>query len=103
MIEIQSLTLQRGSKVLLEQATATVAPGRRVGLIGRNGTGKSSLFALIKGEISADGGEVRIPKHWKTAAVAQETPALDICALDYVLQGDAELQAFQAALIDKAA
>ena len=98
MIEIQSLTLQRGSKVLLEQATATVAPGRRVGLIGRNGTGKSSLFALIKGEISADGGEVRIPKHWKTAAVAQETPALDICALDYVLQGDAELQAFQAAL-----
>ena len=98
MIEIQTLTLQRGNKVLLEQASATVAPGRRVGLIGRNGTGKSSLFALIKGEISADGGEVRIPKHWKTAAVAQETPALDICALDYVLQGDAELQAFQAAL-----
>ena len=100
MIEIQSLTLQRGNKVLLEQASATVAPGRRVGLIGRNGTGKSSLFALIKGELSADGGEVRIPKHWKTAAVAQETPALDICALDYVLQGDAELQAFQAALAE---
>ena len=98
MIEIKNLTLQRGLKVLLEQASLSLAPGRRVGLIGKNGSGKSSLFALLKGEITADKGDVSIPKHWKTAAVAQETPALDISALDYVLQGDGELQLFQTAL-----
>ena len=98
MIEIKSLTLQRGLKVLLDQAALSLAPGRRVGLIGKNGSGKSSLFALLKGEITADKGDVSIPKHWKTAAVAQETPALDISALDYVLQGDGELQLFQTAL-----
>ena len=98
MIEIKNLTLQRGLKVLLEQAALSLAPGRRVGLIGKNGSGKSSLFSLLKGEITADKGDVSIPKHWKTAAVAQETPALDISALDYVLQGDGELQLFQTAL-----
>ena len=98
MIEIKSLTLQRGLKVLLDQAALSLAPCRRVGLIGKNGSGKSSLFALLKGEITADKGDVSIPKHWKTAAVAQETPALDISALDYVLQGDGELQLFQTAL-----
>ena len=98
MIELKNLTLQRGLKVLIDKANLTVNPGWRVGLIGKNGTGKSSLFALIKGEITQDGGDVLVPKHWKTAAVAQETPALDISALDYVLQGDAELQAFQTAL-----
>ncbi|MDO4226707.1 ATP-binding cassette domain-containing protein [Neisseria sp.] len=98
MIELKNLTLQRGLKVLLDKANLTVNPSWRVGLIGKNGTGKSSLFALIKGEITQDGGDVLVPKHWKTAAVAQETPALDISALDYVLQGDAELQAFQTAL-----
>ena len=98
MIEIKNLTLQRGLKVLLDQAALSLAPGCRVGLIGKNGSGKSSLFALLKGEITADKGDVSIPKHWKTAAVAQETPALDISALDYVLQGDGELQLFQTAL-----
>ena len=98
MIEIKNLTLQRGAKVLLNQATATINPRQRVGLIGKNGAGKSSLFALIKGELSPDGGDCVIPKSWKLAAVAQETPALDISALDYVLQGDTELQHFQAAL-----
>lgn len=98
MIEIKNLTLQRGTKVLLNQATATINPRQRVGLIGKNGTGKSSLFALIKGELTTDSGDCQIPKSWKLAAVAQETPALDIAALDYVLQGDTELQQFQAAL-----
>ncbi|OSI36694.1 ABC-F family ATP-binding cassette domain-containing protein [Neisseria dumasiana] len=98
MIELKNLTLQRGLKVLLNQASLTINPNQRVGLIGKNGTGKSSLFALIKGEITHDAGDVLIPKHWKTAAVAQETPALDTSALDYVLQGDTELQQFQTAL-----
>ncbi|WP_037586306.1 ATP-binding cassette domain-containing protein [Stenoxybacter acetivorans] len=98
MIELKNLTLQRGTKVLLNQTNVMIAPGKRVGIIGKNGSGKSSLFALLKGEISQDGGEVGMPKHWQMAAVAQETPALDISALDYVLQGDAALQDFQAAL-----
>jgi len=98
MIEIKNLTLQRGSKLLLDKANLTVSPQRRVGLVGRNGTGKSSLFALIKGEIAQDGGDVLLPAHWKLASVAQETPALDISALDYVLRGDGELQLFQTAL-----
>ena len=98
MIEIKNLTLQRGSKILLDNATATINPRQRVGLIGKNGTGKSSLFALIKGEIGQDKGDLLLPKTWKLAAVAQETPALDTTALDYVLQGDAELQHFQATL-----
>ncbi|WP_048947395.1 ATP-binding cassette domain-containing protein [Kingella kingae] len=98
MIEIKNLVLQRGTKVLLNQATATINPRQRVGLIGKNGTGKSSLFALIKSEIAQDSGELNIPKTWKLAAVAQETPALEISALEYVLQGDSELQYFQAAL-----
>ena len=98
MIEIKNLTLQRGLKALLDKANATVNPGQRVGLIGKNGTGKSSLFALIKGEITQDGGDISIPKNWRMASVSQETPDLDISALDYVLQGDAELQAFQTTL-----
>ena len=98
MIELKNLTLQRGLKVLLDKASITVNPSQRIGLIGKNGTGKSSLFALIKGEIMQDGGDILIPKHWKLAAVAQETPALEVSALDYVLQGDTELQNFQTAL-----
>ena len=100
MIEIKNLTLQRGLKVLLDKASLTINPNQRVGLIGKNGTGKSSLFALIKGEIGADGGEVQLPKHWRLASVAQETPALDVSALDYVLQGDGQLQTFQTALAE---
>ena len=98
MIEIKNLTLQRGLKVLLDQAALSLAPGRRVALIGKNGRGKTRLVALLNGEITANNGVVSFPKHWKTAAVAQETPALDISALDYVLQGDGELQLFQTAL-----
>ena len=98
MIEIKNLSLQRGLKVLLDKASLTVNPNQRVGLIGKNGTGKSSLFALIKGELTPDGGDILTPKHWKLASVAQETPALDVNALDYVLQGDADLQSFQAGL-----
>ena len=101
MIEIKNLTLQRGLKVLLNQASATITPRQRIGLIGKNGTGKSSLFALVKNDITHDSGEISIPKNWKLAAVSQETPALDISALDYVLQGDADLQHFQAALAQR--
>lgn len=95
MIEIKNLSLQRGNKQLLNNANLNIYPGQRIGLIGKNGTGKSSLFALIEGKISHDSGDIRLPKHWQLATVKQETPALDIPALDYVLQGDSELQLLQ--------
>ncbi|KES10520.1 ATPase component of ABC transporter with duplicated ATPase domains [Snodgrassella alvi SCGC AB-598-O11] len=95
MIEIKNLSLQRGNKQLLNNASLTIYPGQRIDLIGKNGTGKSSLFALIEDKISHDSGDIRLPKHWQLATVKQETPALDIPALDYVLQGDSELQQLQ--------
>ena len=98
MIYIQNLTLQRGTKVLFDQANLTINPNQRVGLIGKNGTGKSTLFSLLKGELHSDGGDASVPAHWLMASVAQNTPALECSALDYVLQGDAQLQGLQAAL-----
>ncbi len=98
MIELKKISLQRGNKVLLDDATLTIKPHTRVGLIGRNGTGKSSLFAMLKGELSADKGDTLLPKGWLIASVAQETPALAQSALDYVLDGDTHLRALEEAL-----
>ncbi len=98
MITISNLRLQRGQKVLLENANARIDIGQRVGIIGRNGTGKSSLFALLRGELHADAGDVVIPAHWVLAHVAQEMPETDESALDYVLAGDAELVELNAEL-----
>lgn len=78
----------RGTKVLIESASTTVLQGQKVGIIGRNGCGKSTLFAALQGEIAPDGGTIGIPKNLKIATVAQKTPALDISALEYVMQGD---------------
>ncbi|MDP0107404.1 ABC transporter ATP-binding protein [Glaesserella parasuis] len=90
MIFFTDLTLKRGQTILLEQANATIHTGQKVGLIGKNGCGKSSLFALLKNELQAEGGDASYPKNWSIAWVNQETPALDISALDYVIQGDRE-------------
>lgn len=92
MITIRAASLMRGGKLLLEDASFTLFPGHHVGLIGRNGTGKSSLFALLRGELSLDKGDCEVPKGWRIASVKQETPALDQSALDYVLDGDQELR-----------
>ncbi|HEV8096090.1 MAG TPA: ATP-binding cassette domain-containing protein, partial [Burkholderiales bacterium] len=100
MIRISNLTLARGNKRLLEDATLTVHPGHRVGLIGANGSGKSSLFALLRGEIDADAGEVSLPPSWLIAHVAQETPPVTAPAIEFVLDGDVELRAVQRALVD---
>ena len=98
MLNIQNISLQRGNKLLLNNASFQLYPKMKVGLIGKNGCGKSSLFALIRGEILADKGEMAYPKHWKIASVKQETPSSNLSALDYVLSADSELQNIQAAL-----
>ena len=91
MIQLQQVELRRGILCLLQQANLTVFPGQKVGIIGANGCGKSTLFALLQGKLQADAGTVSIPSSWTIATVAQETPAVDASAMDYVLQGDEKL------------
>jgi ATP-binding cassette subfamily F protein 3 len=91
MIQLQQVELRRGIQALFTGADLTVFPGQKVGIVGANGCGKSSLFALLQGKLHADAGNVSIPAAWVIATVAQETPALDCSALDYVLQGEPEL------------
>ena len=90
MIVFSNLSLKRGQTELLENASATINPKQKVGLVGKNGCGKSSLFALLKKELTPEGGEVNYPSNWRVSWVNQETPALDISAIDYVIQGDRE-------------
>ncbi|MFV7785914.1 ABC transporter ATP-binding protein [Shewanella marisflavi] len=98
MITISQAQLIRGSKTLLDEASLTVYPGHKVGLVGANGTGKSSLLALIMGQLSLDKGEISVPSGWQIATVAQETPALDVSALEYVIDGDREYRELEQAL-----
>jgi ATP-binding cassette subfamily F protein 3 len=82
-------------KPLLEGADASINPGERVGLIGANGSGKSSLFALLRGELHTDKGEADFPPHWRISHVAQETPALDRPAVEYAIDGDTHLRSLE--------
>lgn len=92
MIRLKSLTLRRGTKVLLNSADLLLQPGSKTGVVGANGAGKSSFFALMRGELHPDGGDIEMPPRITISHVAQETPALDCSALDYVLDGDRELR-----------
>jgi ATP-binding cassette subfamily F protein 3 len=100
MIRLSQVTLRRGTKVLLEGADVSLNPGDRIGLIGANGSGKSSLFALLRDELHADKGEVDFPKQWRISHVAQETPALDRPALEYAIDGDTTLRRLEAELAE---
>ena len=95
MLQVSGLALRRGAKLLFSNASFQVYPGQRVGVTGANGCGKSSLFALLRGELSADEGEASYPRDWVVAHVAQDTPADPRPALEYVLDGDEELRTVQ--------
>ncbi len=95
MIQLRNLALARGARLLIEDATLQIHPGWRVGLVGANGSGKSSLFALLRGVLHPDRGDCEVPARWTIASVAQETPALATPAIEYVLDGDAELRAIE--------
>ena len=99
MIRFSQLSLRRGTKVLLDAADATLNPGDRIGLIGSNGSGKSSLFALLRGELHADKGDAEFPPQWRVAHVAQETPALDRPAVEYAIDGDTNLRSLEKKLL----
>lgn len=98
MIGLNEVSLQRGHKPLLEKANLLIHAGQRVGVIGANGTGKSSLFQLFLGQLHADHGEVELPKQLRISHMAQEVAHSDRSALDYVLDGDIELRETQAAI-----
>ena len=100
MIRLQNLSLRRGNKLLFEQGNGTIYAGQRFGITGANGSGKSSLLALLRGQLQADNGDVDIPQQLTIAHVRQETPALAQTALDYVLDGDQKLRQLQARITE---
>ena len=91
MLNFKKIVLRRGTKVVLSQATATIQVGEKVGLIGRNGAGKSSLFALITRQLQEDQGEWSMPENWEISQVEQHIPETDQGATDFVLEGDLRL------------
>ncbi|CAH0291755.1 ATP-binding cassette domain-containing protein [Pseudomonas mediterranea] len=95
MIRLQNLTLQRGPQRLLEDAELTLHAGHKAGLIGANGAGKSSLFALLRGELHPDSGDCSLPADWRIAHMRQEVDTLERLAVDYVLDGDIRLRQVQ--------
>ncbi len=99
MLQLNDLSFRRGPNLLLEAASLTIYPGQKVGLVGANGCGKSSLFALLRGELHADAGAFTIPTGWEVAHVAQHTPDTDRPAIEFVLDGDRELRQIETALV----
>ena len=98
MIQFRQLRLARAAKVLVDGATLQIHPGWKIALTGANGSGKSSLFALLRGRLAPDRGDCDLPAGWVIAHVAQETPALPRAALDFVLDGDGELRRIETEL-----
>ena len=98
MLQFNHLSLRRGHRLLFEDAAFQVYPGQKVGITGANGSGKSSLFALILDQLHADVGDLRCPKDWVIAHVAQEMPADKRAAIEYVLDGDRQLREIEDAL-----
>ena len=91
MITLKNISLRRGAKVLLDLATVSLNPGEKVGLVGRNGAGKSSLFALLNRSLTEDSGEFDIPSQWRMGQVAQDMPETDQSATEFVIEGDTGL------------
>lgn len=100
MITLHNIKIRRGSNVLLQDLNWTIYHKQRIGIIGSNGTGKTTLFSLLLGELQAEDGELEIPKQIRLAHVAQETLASEIAARDFVLNGDDEFRELQIALAE---
>ncbi len=98
MITLRNVTLRRGVKVVLDQANATINPGEKAALVGRNGAGKSSLFALLLGQLHEDGGDFSWPRQWQLAQVAQDMPETEQACTAFVIEGDTRLQQAQHAV-----
>ncbi len=99
MLSFSDLELRRGGRPLIQHFSAQIHLGQKVAVVGRNGSGKSSLFALVLGDLHADAGDCSMPRNWRVGSVAQHVEASDQPAIDFVLDGDAELRRIEAALI----
>ena len=98
MILLRKLAFARAARPLVTEASLQLHPGWKIGLTGANGCGKSSFFALLRGELHAEAGDLEMPPGWRIGHVAQDTPALSSPALDFVLDGDTELRTVEAEL-----
>ncbi len=98
MIRFSQLSLIRGTKLLFDKADLTLNPGEKIGLVGSNGTGKTSLFSLLMNELYPDSGVIDIPNGWRISHVRQETPALQRSALEYVIDGDSHIRTLETEL-----
>ena len=98
MIRLKQLSLYQGSKQLLDKTSQTLYPDQKIGIVGKNGCGKSSLFQMVRGELSPESGELELPPKWRIASAKQETPASELSALDYVLSGHQEYHQLTEAL-----
>ena len=98
MLQFKNITLRRGTKLVLDDTSFTLQPGEKASLVGRNGAGKSSLFALLTDRLHPDAGDIEMPPRWRVAEVAQNMPETDTGATEFVLEGDAPLMAARAAL-----
>ena len=100
MILLRNLCFGRNGQMLVEDASLQLHPGWKIGLIGANGTGKSSFLSLLRDELHAESGDLELPRAWVMAHVAQDTPALPDAALEFTLDGDRELRAIERQLAE---
>lgn len=90
MLKINDISYSVEGRLLLENATAIIPAGHKVGVVGRNGTGKTTLFRLIRGELGLEGGSITLPRQAKIGGVAQEVPGNEVSLIDTVLAADLE-------------
>jgi ATP-binding cassette subfamily F protein 3 len=100
MLQFKNITLRRGTKLVLDDTSFTLQPGEKASLVGRNGAGKSSLFALLTDRLHPDAGDIEMPPRWRIAEVAQNMPETETGATEFVLEGDAPLMAARTALAE---
>ncbi len=98
MLELRDLRLRRGAAVLFDRANLTIFRGDKIGIVGRNGCGKSSLLALLRGDLGADAGDYSVPGKLNFVSVSQELPRTESTVLEYVRSGDSRLMAIEAEL-----